>query len=177
MAQCRPECFLTGFPEGLTGTGVVQGQAMAALQDAGVPVFRVCDRDELALGDAEITVPQAGSGTVNDRSVVLKAAYGRCSLLLTGDISPSAQRELARWADLRADILKVPHHRHGAMSRAFLRTVSPSCAFISNNTSRGTGRARRQLDDAAIPWMQAEEGTLRLCWDGSGWRWEVLPPS
>lgn len=175
MAQCRPECFLTGFPEDLTGMGVVQGQAMAALQDAGVPVFQVCDGDELALGDAEITVLQAGSGTVNDRSVVLKVAYGRCSLLLTGDISPSGNlpggptcaRTSPRCLIMGLAPCPAPFCGQSALPARLLPIIPPG----------GTGRARQQLDNAAIPWMQAEEGTLCLYCDGSGWRWEVLPPS
>lgn len=174
LQQCGAACFLTGFPEDITGRGVVQKQAMEALGDAGVSVQRVFDGDRLALGDALITVLQCPLGTVNDRSVVLKMEYGACSLLLTGDISPRAQRSLAQRASLRADVLKVPHHGRDDMSSAFLTAVRPAMAVITN-ARRGTAKVRRQLDRKGIPFVLAGEGTACLSCDGQGWAVETLP--
>ena len=174
LPKCGAACFLTGFPEDITGRGVVQKQTMEALRDAGMPVHRVFDGDMLALGDALITVLQCPLGTVNDRSLVLKVEYGACSLLLTGDISARAQRSLAQRADLRADVLKVPHHGVNAMDRTFLTAVSPAMAVITN-ARRGTAKVRRQLDRKKIPFVLAGEGAVCLSCDGQDWAMETLP--
>ena len=47
----------------------------------------------------------------NNDSVVVRVEVSGVTLLLTGDVEPAAQAELlASGADLRADVLKVPHH-------------------------------------------------------------------
>jgi competence protein ComEC len=45
----------------------------------------------------------------NNNSLVLRLTVGTVSVLLTGDVEPDAQRDLAGRFDLRADVLKVPH--------------------------------------------------------------------
>ena len=53
-------------------------------------------------------------------------------MLLTGDVEPEAQRDLLdRGVDLRADVLKVPHHGSGAQEPAFLDAVDPSVVLTS----------------------------------------------
>jgi competence protein ComEC len=53
-------------------------------------------------------------------------------VLLTGDVEPEAQRDLlASGADLRADVLKVPHHGSAHQDPEFLAAVSPRVALTS----------------------------------------------
>lgn len=67
----------------------------------------------------------------NNSSVVLKIRYGRQQFLLTGDISVEAQEGLLEsGADLRADVLKIPHHGSKLLS-PFVERVHPSLALIS----------------------------------------------
>ena len=105
---------------------------------------------------------------------MLKVEYGACSLLLTGDISARAQRSIAQRADLRADVLKVPHHGVDAMNSTFLTAVSPAMAVITN-ARRGTAKVRRQLDRKEIPFALAGEGAVCLSCDGQDWAMETLP--
>lgn len=68
----------------------------------------------------------------NNSSVVLRVATGGTTLLLTGDAEVEAQDALVRTgADLRADVLKVPHHGSAYQSPAFLRAVHASVGVIS----------------------------------------------
>jgi competence protein ComEC len=69
----------------------------------------------------------------NDDSVVLRLVYGGVAVLLTGDIeAPAEAAILASGVDLRADVLKVPHHGSKTSSTsAFLDRVRPRCAVIS----------------------------------------------
>jgi competence protein ComEC len=69
----------------------------------------------------------------NDNSLVLRVEYAGRSLLFTGDIEAHAESQLlARGADLRAEVLKVPHHgSRTSSSEALLRAVQPSVAIVS----------------------------------------------
>jgi competence protein ComEC len=68
----------------------------------------------------------------NNSSVVLRVATSGRTLLLTGDVEVEAQEALVRsGVDLRADLLKVPHHGSAYQSPAFLRAVHASVGVIS----------------------------------------------
>ncbi|MDP3938980.1 MAG: DNA internalization-related competence protein ComEC/Rec2 [Deltaproteobacteria bacterium] len=72
-------------------------------------------------------------GGWNDRSLVLRVNSGGARLLLAGDIEFDGEQELIRaGGDLRADVLKVPHHGSDTSSHAeFLAAVRPRVAVIS----------------------------------------------
>jgi competence protein ComEC len=69
----------------------------------------------------------------NNRSLVLKLTYGAISVLFTGDIEQDAERFLLQSGrDLRATILKVPHHgSRTSSSEPFVRAVNPAVAVFS----------------------------------------------
>ena len=68
----------------------------------------------------------------NNSSVVLRVSAGGRTLLLTGDVEVEAQDALLRTGvDLRADVLKVPHHGSAYQSPAFLRAVHAGIGIIS----------------------------------------------
>jgi competence protein ComEC len=69
----------------------------------------------------------------NNRSLVLRLTYGDVSALFTGDIEQEAESVLLQAGhDLRAVILKVPHHgSRTSSSEAFLRAVGPRVAVFS----------------------------------------------
>ncbi|MGI8612435.1 MAG: ComEC/Rec2 family competence protein [Nocardioidaceae bacterium] len=71
-------------------------------------------------------------GAVNDSSVVLSVQSAGITLLLTGDVEPSAQSQLEQWgSSLHADVLKVPHHGSRYQDPAFLADVGASLAIVS----------------------------------------------
>jgi competence protein ComEC len=76
--------------------------------------------------------PEA-SKSANDESVVLRLVYGATAILLTGDIEREAEEALVKsGVELRADVMKVPHHGSKTSStRGFLDVVKPRYAVIS----------------------------------------------
>jgi competence protein ComEC len=76
---------------------------------------------------------------LNDSSLVMRISYGAHAFLFTGDISAlQEQTLLQRGADVRAQVLKVPHHGKGrASSSAFLDAVMPELAVFSCRASSG----------------------------------------
>ena len=73
------------------------------------------------------------SGTdANNNSLVIKLAYGRRSFIFAGDAEFEEQKELlCGEADIKADILKVPHHGSRSLNEELLEQVAAEAAVIS----------------------------------------------
>ncbi len=105
----------------------------------GINIQAVKERDKLLLDpDVEIKVISPSptrtyqADDENNSSVVLMIRYGRQKFLLTGDIEVEAQESLLKsGADLRADVLKMPHHGSSNLLSSFVERVHPSFALIS----------------------------------------------
>ncbi|MFB9727351.1 DNA internalization-related competence protein ComEC/Rec2 [Haloechinothrix salitolerans] len=92
--------------------------------------------------------PDADGTEVNNASVVLKAETSAGSVLLTGDVELAAQADLlAAGEDLRADVLKVPHHGSSSTLPRFLDVVDPTVAVISVGARNRYGHPNTMLID------------------------------
>lgn len=110
-------------------------QVRRAAHDAHVPVVpaRLGEaRRDGSLSWQVLAPTHAYRGTrsdPNNSSLVLLVRTGGLRVLLTGDVEPEAQDDLLRRVpDLRADVLKVPHHGSDHQDPAFLRAVHPRIA-------------------------------------------------
>ncbi|MGH3919361.1 MAG: DNA internalization-related competence protein ComEC/Rec2 [Pseudonocardiaceae bacterium] len=75
---------------------------------------------------------EADGTAVNNTSVVLRATTPAGRVLLTGDVELDAQADLlAARTDLRADVLKVPHHGSRYTAEEFFAAVRPRVAIVS----------------------------------------------
>ncbi|MBN1514431.1 MAG: ComEC/Rec2 family competence protein [Phycisphaerae bacterium] len=69
----------------------------------------------------------------NDSSLVLRVRYAGRSILLTGDVEYAAQQWLIDHADLRADVLLLPHHGSVCSNTgAFIQAVDPAVVIRSS---------------------------------------------
>lgn len=118
-------------------------------------------RDPPPVDDHEAEV----EGTaVNNTSVVLRATTTAGRLLLTGDVELDAQADLlANSTDLRADVLKVPHHGSRYSVEEFLAAVHPRVAIISVGAHNQYGHPSQHVIDAL-----ARPGTRVMRTDLSG---------
>ncbi|EHR60399.1 ComEC/Rec2 family competence protein [Saccharomonospora cyanea] len=123
---------------------------LGAATARGVPVVELGAGDRLTWPElrldvlaptAPVTAPaeDADGTTVNNSSVVLRATTPAGRILLTGDVELSAQADLLAGEDLRAEILKVPHHGSRYTLPGFLTAVSPRIAVTSVGADNSYG--------------------------------------
>ena len=95
--------------------------------------------------DVTLEVLSAGrpfsDASINDASVVTMLRYGDFSMLLTGDITAITERRLlVSGHDLRATVLKIPHHGSDTSStHAFLEAVDPEVAIVQVGADNSFG--------------------------------------
>ena len=80
------------------------------------------------------------SAEENDSSLVLMVTVRGVRILVTGDVEPAGQRAiLATGADLRADVLKLPHHGSGRQEPAFVAATHARVAIASAGPDNSYG--------------------------------------
>jgi competence protein ComEC len=82
----------------------------------------------------------AESGAENDASLVLRMGVDELTILLTGDVEPDGQTRIrASGADLRADVLKLPHHGSSRQDPAFFAATGARVAIASAGRDNSYG--------------------------------------
>jgi len=101
----------------------------------------------------------------NDDSLVMKLSYGEVDILFTGDIEAKAEtRLITSGQDLRAEVLKVPHHGSRTSSTApFIAGVQPKFALFSLGI-----RNRYGFPDAGVVARYQRRGCVILRTDEFG---------
>lgn len=65
----------------------------------------------------------------NESSAIYKVIYKDKSILFTGDINNTVEEDILKKADVKANIIKVPHHgSYGSVSLPFIKAVNPEIA-------------------------------------------------
>jgi competence protein ComEC len=148
------------------------------LQATATQVEVVQAGDVLDFGSVKIRVLwPAGFGSnsrsANNDSVVLHLEYGAISILLTGDIEQEAESQmLAGGNDVKADVVKVPHHGSRTSStEGFVSAVKARFAIISVGQQSMFGHPHKEVVDR---WQQSgaevlttgKSGTITVETDG-----------
>ena len=165
--------FMTGFDDDYTADEVVQRSTVKAVRAAGVPVVRIEDGDTFTLGGARMTVIRQTKymytvPNPNPFSAMLMVEYGDCRLLLCADVVQNAQLYIAQTHDLKADIIKWPHHGLNKVYREFMENADPAYAFITHGYMN-TMEAQAQLNQYGIPHDFATWGVIHLSANGEYW--------
>ncbi len=110
--------------------------------------------------------------TSNDTCIVAKLIYGSESFLFVGDISSTAEKELAGFGEsLLSDVLKVAHHGSKySSSDIFLQAVSPEIAVIEvgkNSYGHPTPETLQRLENFGIKVFRTDkDGDVKFLSDG-----------
>ncbi len=123
----------------------------------------------------------------NDRSLVVRVDLAGSRVLLTGDIGAVAEAGLlASGVDLRAHLLKLPHHgSRGSSTAAFLAAVDAEIGLVSAPcSSRGRLPTREALERARAHgmtvWWTGRDGAIVTLLRGdlptrTSWGWSFEP--
>jgi competence protein ComEC len=185
---------LAGRDIGAVATGTLssadeRAPAFAAqVERAGADRLTLVPGDRRSVGSVtlEVLAPDpaiaTGSAAANDLSLVVRAEAHGLSILLTGDLGAGAESALRRGGtDLRADVLKVPHHGSGDADPEFLAATGARVALVSVGADNTYGHpAPRLLDWLARAGMRVHrtdrEGDLALAGDANSWGVAVAEP-
>jgi competence protein ComEC len=137
----------------------------------------------LAVGDLRITPlwpPRSQPiGSRNDASLAIRVEMSGQRVLLLGDLEAVAESALVgSGADLRADVLVLPHHgSRTSSSPMLLRAVAPTVSVASAPCIGRFGMphpsVRERLREAGAPvWWTGRDGAVRI---RIGDRLAVLP--
>ena len=137
------------------------------------------DRRGVGGVDVEVLAPDPARATVsaapNDLSMVARAAVRGVRVLLTGDLGADAESRLvAGRVDLRADVLKVPHHGSSDADPAFLAASGARVALVSVGADNTYGHPTAQT----LAWLTRDgmrvhrtdrEGDLAVAGSAGSW--------
>lgn len=134
-------------------------QVAAEASRHGVPLVELSPGERVDLPGLALDVlgpryvPSRSAGrqdgtTINNSSVVLRAETAAGRVLMTGDVELAAQSDLlADVGDLKAEVLKVPHHGSRYSLPAFLAAVAPRAALISVGAGNTYGHPSKSTVD------------------------------
>lgn len=162
--------FLTPFRESFSHD--LHSRTVKQAAKAGIPFRQLFDGDQLTIGNALLTMHRWDDGTsINDKSGMFRVQFGDASLLLCADITGLAQRylmEVLPAEEIKADIVKAPHHGLTAFVTEFLDIVDPEFIFITNYKDDTKGLVN-QANYREIPFKHSGSGTITLVTDGTDW--------
>ena len=147
---------------------------MKLLREKKIPLTTWKRGDKFLLKNGmEIVVlnpgPETGTDDLNNASLVMRIGYGNFSILFAGDIGSDVEEKLILAGNnLRADVLKIPHHgsRHSS-SHEFLAAVQPKIAVLS--VGKGilgipSHEALKRYDVLSIPVLRTDRDGMIKVW-------------
>lgn len=154
------ECFTPRAGERLIEVKLPDGDT------AGIDVLALYDGFNTPIGQTD----------VNDTSILLRLFHGQTRALFTGDLNHPMGAYLAEgYLDLRADLLKVPHHgTEGAAPNSFFNRVKPRVALVPSPkhlwTTVRSKRIRDYFHEREIPvYVSGDRGNITVTLKGHGY--------
>lgn len=149
-----------------------QSRTVALAKKNSMALGRLRNGDERSLGQARIRFYRyLQISNVNARSLVTRIDFGNASALLCADITGQTQEYFAENLpadELKADVIKVPHHGITAVNGAYLNAVNPFFAIVTNYR-KGVDKIITQLEGRSIPALYSADGAVVLETDGDDW--------
>lgn len=150
----------------------LHGRTIRQADKIGVPNRKVGEGDVLTLGSAVLNVHRySESNNANGRSLTVKLYFGDTSVLFCADIIGKTQEYFYQTLpaeELKADIIKFPHHGISACNSDFLDTVDPAFALVTNR-KKVAKLGVNQLEGRGIPALYSGDGTVYCVTDGTDW--------
>ncbi|MGA4508491.1 ComEC/Rec2 family competence protein [Propionibacteriaceae bacterium G1746] len=109
------------------------------------------------------------SSAENDSSIVLLARVGKTRVLLPGDVEPLAQQVVMSTSpDLRADVIKMPHHGSSRQQREFWAATGAKVAVASagerNTFGHPAPAALKLAESLSMRVLRTDAGESFIVW-------------
>lgn len=152
----------------------LHGKTVRMAEKMNIPLRKVGEGDVLSLGEATLYLHRYTEiSNTNAKSLVTRVVFGDASALLCADITGKAQKGYLTFLppeELKADVIKIPHHGITPVEPEFLNAVSPAFAVITNyNDPKRLSKTTTQLEGRGIPYVFSGEGTVTMETDGTDW--------
>lgn len=143
-----------------------------AAEKHNIPVITYDANTALSFGGTKIRMYQDLKTTdINGNSMVMHVSFGSCSTVLTGDIGRPVHVRLAEeWgADLKCDILKLPHHGIYTPKKIMVTTADPEICVLTNGDNKQTNETVRFVKGWKYPIIHTPHGTIEYTTNGEYW--------
>ena len=158
--------------------------AMTLCEEKQIRVTPYGDGESFRMGDGAVSLrvwqSTDESLRMNEQSAQMMLRYGERTMLFTADMEKPGQRimlEKVPPEELRADVLKYPHHGKLGLVDEYLEAVSPRLAVITNYRQYGESYYYLRLHGVNMVYTNRDKIFLRLVTDGHHWVCEYVPIS
>ena len=162
--------FISTFPEDYNDPEQIA--AVKLLKQNGIPYHQVQNEETLEIGGASFKFFCFPDGRdPNALSSTVLITFGSSRLLMTADASGGTVRYFHKKytnGELRAEVMKYPHHGITTVDNEFVEDVAPEFAYITNYTS-ATPAVDLQLRQRNIKFKHTSYGRIVLKTDGTDW--------
>ena len=155
--------------------------AMEYAAEQNIPVTSYNSGDVFTLG-GQVTLTffqaQDESLDMNNNSAGTLLQYGSCRMLFLADIDLAGQKVLLTQmdpADLRAEIIKYPHHGKNGLLEEFNDAVQPQLAIVTNVWVDWNGIEYMKWKRIPYLFTCASDNYVHLYTDGRTWVVEYVP--
>lgn len=155
--------------------------ALAYAEEQSVPVSWYKDGDVFSMGDGQVTIKfYVGSDPaldMNNASASALVQFGARRIFFASDIEKPGQASLLQAVspeDLRAEILKYPHHGKSGLDAGFQEAVCPELTVITNLDVSWEGFKYLRYKQIPYAVTNTDRGYLHLATDGENWLAEYV---
>ena len=174
--------LLICYPEDIN-ENMINAMDYAATMD--IPVRSFSDGDTFSMGDGLVTLKFFFNNhndetlDMNNNSAQTLLQYDSRRMLFTSDMERAGQEAILQHvdpADLRAEVLKYPHHAKSGPVEEWFKAVNPSLVIITNAYVADWGGVQ-YLSFRRIPFLftNADDVYTHLWTDGNVWMVEQIP--
>ncbi len=168
------EELLIGFPEDIN---THMKAAVAYAQEKGIRIEHFEDEQVFSMGDGLVQLKcwmkTPEEEDLNNRSAQMMVSFGDRNILFMADLEwpgEKALMEVVDPEDLKADLLRYPHHGKQPLITSLYEAISPD--FVIVTSTEGVAESREVMTWLRlkhIPTAFTTNGYLRLATDGTTW--------
>lgn len=137
------------------------------IRERRIPVVALDEGDAIRYASSTVDILSAHGKSRNEGALVAKFTGGGVSALFTGDIGKETEKQLIKEKNIKADIIKIPHHGSKFSStQEFLKAVRPKIAIIEVGKNSYGHPTKPVIDRigtvGARLFRTDQDGTIRL---------------